>query len=66
MGGVPGESTLGRFLILWLVHPTSMTTAIDTQIDLFVWARDLEGESKRIAEIDAEGVGANGAAALHL
>jgi len=30
-----------------------MTTAADTQIDLFVWARDLERKNTRIAEIDA-------------
>ena len=30
-----------------------MTTATDTQTDLFAWARDLERENKRIAEINA-------------
>jgi hypothetical protein len=30
-----------------------MTTAIDTQTDLFAWARDLERENNRIAEINA-------------
>jgi len=34
----------------------SMTTTIDTQIDLFAWAKDLERENKRIAEINAERV----------
>ncbi len=33
-----------------------MTTTIDTQIDLFAWAKDLERENKRIAEINAERV----------
>ncbi len=31
-----------------------MTPATNTQIDLFAWARDLEEENKRIAEINAE------------
>ena len=30
-----------------------MTTATDTQSDLFAWAKDLERENKRIAEINA-------------
>jgi len=33
-----------------------MTTAAGTQIDLFAWARDLEQENKRIAEINAQRV----------
>jgi len=33
-----------------------MTTTVDTQIDLFVWAQDLERENKRIAEINAQRV----------
>ncbi len=33
-----------------------MTTASDTQSDLFAWARDLERENTRIAEINGEGV----------
>jgi hypothetical protein len=33
-----------------------MTTAIDTQSDLFTWAKDLERENKRIAETNAERV----------
>jgi hypothetical protein len=33
-----------------------MTTATGTQSDLFAWARDLERENKRIAEINAERV----------
>ena len=33
-----------------------MTTATDTQTDLFAWARDLERENKRIAEINARRV----------
>ena len=35
-----------------------MTTVTGTFGDLFAWARELEGENMRIAEIDAEGVGA--------
>jgi len=31
-----------------------MTPATDTQIDLFTWARDLERENKRVADINAE------------
>ena len=31
-----------------------MTTATDTQTDLFAWAQDLKRENKRIAEINAE------------
>jgi hypothetical protein len=31
-----------------------MSTATDTQIDLFAWARDLERENKRIAKINEE------------
>ena len=30
-----------------------MTTATGTQTDLFAWAKDLERENKRIAEINA-------------
>ena len=30
-----------------------MTTVTNTQSDLFAWARDLERENKRIAEINA-------------
>ncbi len=37
-----------------------MTTAAGTQSDLFAWARDLERENKRIAEIDAQRVGDRG------
>lgn len=33
-----------------------MTTATSTQTDLFAWAKDLERENKRIAEINAERV----------
>jgi len=33
-----------------------MTTATGTQSDLFVWARDLERENTRIAEIKAQRV----------
>jgi predicted HTH transcriptional regulator len=33
-----------------------MTTATGTQSDLFAWAKDLERENKRIAEINAERV----------
>ena len=33
-----------------------MTTATDAQIDLFAWAKDLERENKRIAEINAQRV----------
>jgi hypothetical protein len=33
-----------------------MTTATDTQSDLFAWAKDLERENKRIAEINAQRV----------
>ena len=33
-----------------------MTTATGTQTDLFAWARDLERENKRIAEINAQRV----------
>ena len=33
-----------------------MTTATDTQTDLFAWAQDLERENKRIAEVNAERV----------
>ena len=33
-----------------------MTTATGTQIDLFAWAKDLERENKRIAEVNAERV----------
>jgi hypothetical protein len=33
-----------------------MTTATDTQIDLFAWAKDLERENERIAEINAQRV----------
>jgi hypothetical protein len=35
-----------------------MTTVTGTQSDLFVWARELEGENTRIAEIDGGRVGA--------
>jgi hypothetical protein len=38
------------------VGQISMTTTIDTQIDLFVWARNLERENEHIAEINAERV----------
>lgn len=31
-----------------------MTTATDTQIDLFAWARDLDTERKRVRAINAE------------
>jgi len=31
-----------------------MAAATDTQIDLFAWARDLERENNRIAEINEE------------
>jgi hypothetical protein len=34
----------------------NMTTATDTQSDLFAWAKDLERENKRIAEINAQRV----------
>ena len=37
-----------------------MTTAAGTQSDLFAWARELEGENTRIAEINAERVGDRG------
>jgi hypothetical protein len=37
-----------------------MTTATDTQIDLFAWAKDLERENKRIAWINAGRVGDRG------
>jgi hypothetical protein len=30
-----------------------MTATIDTQIDLFAWAKDLERGNKRIAEMNA-------------
>jgi len=33
-----------------------MTTVTGTQSDLFAWAKDLERESKRIAEINAQRV----------
>jgi hypothetical protein len=33
-----------------------MTVATSTQTDLFAWARELEQENKRIAEINAERV----------
>ncbi len=33
-----------------------MTTATGTQSDLFAWAKDLERENKRIAEINAQRV----------
>jgi hypothetical protein len=33
-----------------------MTTATSTQTDLFAWAREVEQENKRIAEINAERV----------
>ena len=33
-----------------------MTTATGTQTDLFAWAKDLEQEDKRIAEINAQRV----------
>jgi hypothetical protein len=33
-----------------------MTTATDTQSDLFAWAKDLERENERIAEINAQRV----------
>jgi hypothetical protein len=33
-----------------------MTTATSTQTDLFAWAKDLERENKRIAEINAQRV----------
>ena len=33
-----------------------MTTVTDTQSDLFAWAKDLERENKRIAEINAQRV----------
>ena len=35
------------------VPADSMTTTVDTQTDLFVWARELKRENKRIAEINA-------------
>jgi hypothetical protein len=31
-----------------------MTSATDTQIDLFAWARDLEQENERVAKANAE------------
>ncbi|MGI8595946.1 MAG: hypothetical protein ACR2LY_01485 [Thermoleophilaceae bacterium] len=31
-----------------------MTPSPDTQIDLFAWARELEGERERVAEVNAE------------
>lgn len=31
-----------------------MTPAVETQIDLFAWARDLERENARIAKVNAE------------
>jgi hypothetical protein len=37
-----------------------MTTATDTQSDLFAWAQELERENTRIAWINAEGVGDRG------
>ena len=37
-----------------------MTTAADTQSDLFAWAQDLERGNTRIAEIDAQRVGDRG------
>src|SRR4051812_47561731 len=33
-----------------------MTPATDTQIDLFTWARDLEQENERIAQVNEERV----------
>jgi hypothetical protein len=33
-----------------------MTTATSTQTDLFAWARELEQENKRVAEINAQRV----------
>jgi hypothetical protein len=37
-----------------------MTTATDTESDLFAWAKDLERENKRIAEINGGRVGDRG------
>jgi len=33
-----------------------MTTVADTQIDLAVWARDLDAERKRVRAVNAERV----------
>jgi hypothetical protein len=37
-----------------------MTTVAGTQSDLFAWARELERENTRVAEVDAGRVGDRG------